>query len=96
MESESSSDNSTLDRPSFCWDRDWSKDDLRARLAAADPAERERLMAWILREARPAEVWEYLTPREVDACLDRLLPRLGRKQKFWKYLFGKWHELGKL
>lgn len=88
--------NGTRDSPSFCWDRGWTKTELIERLRTADEPERDRLMAWILREALTAEVWEYVTPKEVDARLERLLPRLGRKREFWRYLFGKWHELGKL
>lgn len=80
----------------FAWDRGWTESDLRRRLAEAPPRERLRLMAWILREARVPEVWRFLTPRDVDANLPALLPFLGRRRGFWTYLFGKWHELGKL
>lgn len=40
---------------------------LREKLAAADPAERLRLAAWMMREARVDQAWQFLTLAEVAA-----------------------------
>lgn len=43
------------DNLDFAWDRPESEATLRAKLAAAGPAEWVRLAAWIMREARVDE-----------------------------------------
>jgi len=81
---------------SFAWDRTESPDSLRRKLSSASAEEWIPLAAWILREAQPAEVWQFLEPREVADRLDDLAPRLGRRREFWTYLIETWRELGKL
>ena len=80
----------------FAWDRDESPESLRARLAAASSEQWLELAAWILREARVNEVWEFLHPQDVAACFRALEPRLGRRRDFWSYLITTWRELGRL
>ena len=48
------------DRLSFAWDRHETRDSLRRKLADAPPDQWVDLAAWILREARLSEVWEFL------------------------------------
>jgi hypothetical protein len=84
------------DVPYFCWDRPWTVAEIRRRLAAAQGVERDRLTAWIMREAAFKDVWLFLTPAEVRDALPRVSPMLGRWRAFWPYLIGRWHELGKV
>jgi hypothetical protein len=82
--------------PYFCWDRPWTVRQIREFLRTAQGAERTRLAAWILREASVADVWQFLSPREVWTQLDALAPLLGRRREFWRYLLNTWHELGRV
>jgi len=82
--------------PYFLWDRDITVDAMRAILADKDHPERVPLLALVLREARPDEVWEYVTPYEVADDWHLLEPRLGRKRAFWAWLLASWRELGYL
>lgn len=82
--------------PDFCWDRSLTAGQIRAKLTSARDSSWIRLAAWIMREARPADVWEFLTPREVNERLDELTPLLHRRADLWRYLMGTWHEMGKL
>jgi hypothetical protein len=82
--------------PSFVWDRDLPPDRLRAALADSEHADHDRLLALLLREARPDEVWRWTNPEHVAVHLDRLAPRLGRKRAFWVWLFDGWRRLGLL
>lgn len=84
------------DRLSFAWDRHETAEGLRRKLADAPPDQWADLAAWILREARLSEVWEFLRPEEIDEHWDALEPRLGRRRDLWAYLIKTWHELGKL
>lgn len=81
---------------SFAWDRVETAASLRHKLQCATPEEWIPLAAWILREARPGEVWQFLRPQEVAGRLDELAPVLGRRRDFWIYLIQTWRELGKL
>ncbi len=82
--------------PFFCWDRKWTVAEIRRRLKESQGRERDRLMAWILREASYDEVWQYVTPREIDEALPRIESQLGRWRGMWRHLIKAWHELGKL
>jgi len=68
--------------------------ELRERLRRGDEAERLRLLAIMLREARDTDVWRFVTPEEVVARWPDLQGRLGRRRAFWAFLLGKWRELG--
>lgn len=82
--------------PYFSWDRHLTAGEIRRQLRELDGAGWVRLAAWVMREAAFPDVWQFLTPREVDQNLHRLEPFLGRRRDFWKYIIGQWHELGKL
>lgn len=84
------------DNLDFAWDRPENEASLRAKLAAAGPAEWARIAAWIMREARVEEVWHFLTLPEVAASFSQLAPMLGRRRPLWEYLLRTARELGRL
>ena len=84
------------DVPYFCWDRNLTAGQIRSQLRHATGTEWVRLASWILREAAVADVWAFLTPREVKDHLDELAPFLHKRREFWQYLIGTWHELGRI
>jgi hypothetical protein len=81
-------------RPYFLWDEDVSVQELKERLRGPDRAERERLLAKLLREARDVDAWEFVTPEEVAAALPAIRHRLGRRRGFWEFLIDGWREDG--
>jgi hypothetical protein len=82
-----------LDSPSstpyFLWDQPMTVAELKRRLAEIS-AERTRLLGKILREARDTDVWKFTTPEDVFRDLPELLPHLGRRRAFWKFLLDGW------
>jgi hypothetical protein len=82
--------------PYFSWDRPLTVREIKEQLRSLSGFQRDRIMAWILREAAFADVWQFLSPEEVSARLPDIEPLLGRKRDFWKYIIREWHELGKL
>jgi hypothetical protein len=84
------------DNLTFAWDRPETADSLKQRLVMAGPDEWIRLAAWILREARVAEVWQFLTLKQVAEAYPRLSPFLGRRRPLWDYLLHSAHELGRI
>ena len=82
--------------PYFCWDRELSEQEIKDQLKDLEGAERDNLIALILREASFKDVWRFLTPKEVANCLPRVQYSLGRWKDFWNYITKTWHELGKI
>ncbi len=82
--------------PYFCWDRKLTEQEIKNQLKNSKGAERDQLMAWILREAAFKDVWRFLKPKEVADSLPRLQYSLGRWKDFWNYIINTWHELGKV
>lgn len=82
--------------PYFLWDEPMTVASLRARLKTSSEPERIRLLATVLREARDTDVWRFTTVDEVVALWPVLERHLGRRRRFWKFLLGKWKELGLL
>jgi hypothetical protein len=80
----------------FAWDRPETADSLRERLLKCSRSEWLRLAAWILREARVEQVWQFLSLREVADAFPHLCGRLGRRRSVWEYLLRAAHELGRL
>ena len=83
-------------RPYFLWDEDVSIHEFKQRLRSGDAAERHRLLAKLMREARDSDVWAFVTPAEVASALPAVAPRLGRRRGFWEFLIGGWREDGLL
>jgi len=49
-----------------------------------------------MREARFADVWEFLSPQTVYKRLPDLKRKLQPAAPFWEYILGTWHELGRV
>ncbi len=82
--------------PYICWDRRWTVADIRQRLSSTAGVERHRLIAWLMRELTPSEVWFFLQPPDVYREFDGIKRWLGPARPLWEYLFRTWHELGKI
>ena len=68
--------------------------ELQLKLDSSSNEERTRLLGKILREARDTDVWKFTTPKEVWENWNELLPHLGRRREFWKFLFEFWEKEG--
>ncbi len=82
--------------PYFFWDRDISIDELRAILDDPGDPRRIYMLAHLMREARPGDVWSFVTPYDVIDAWDDIKPRLGRRRAFWTWLFEAWRTRGLL
>lgn len=82
--------------PYFLWDEPMTVATFRERLQTASTAERTRLLAKLLREARDTDVWLFTSPAEVWQRWSSLAPQLGRRRAFWEFLFSHWQREGLL
>lgn len=84
-------------RPYFLWSEDIDESDFsRILRGERGPDLQARYMARLLREARVAEVWYYLTPQEVADRWEELAPRLGHLAEFWRSLLESWNASGRI
>lgn len=84
-------------RPYFLWSEDLSDEDFRAILNGDRGPEQQALYTGrLLREARVAEVWWYLTPQEVADRWAAASRHLGRAREFWRDLLEAWSEAGRV
>jgi len=82
--------------PYFLWDEPMTIGELKKQLILSSKEEKIRLLGKILREARDTDVWKFTTPQEVCQNWEKLLPHLGRRREFWKFLFESWKKEGLL
>lgn len=84
------------DNLDFAWDRPESTATLRAKLADESAPAWPASAAWLLREARVDQVWQFLTLSQIVAAFPRLAPLLGRRRPLWEYLLRTARELGRI
>jgi hypothetical protein len=84
------------DNLDFAWDRPETAETLRARLDSAEGDEWLLTAAWVMREARVEEVWQFLTLHQVSDHFPALRPLLGRRLPVWEHLLRVARELGRI
>jgi hypothetical protein len=77
-------------RPYFLWDEDMTLEEFRARLCDPDPAVRAYFLGKLMRQAKPDDVFSFVTLREVQEQLAAVEPYLGRSRPFWLWLLERW------
>jgi hypothetical protein len=80
-------------QPYFVWDQSMTLSEFEAGLVDPDPEVRVRVLARLMRDARPDDVFLFVTPEEIVAVWDSLEPLLGRQRAFWRWLMEEWGEL---
>lgn len=81
-------------RPYFLFERDMDEETFRQILADPNNPARIALLRELLREARPADVWMFVTPQLVASEWDSVAPGLGRTRPFWLWLLERWRARG--
>jgi hypothetical protein len=81
-------------RAYFLWDDDLTLDAFRARLRDPDPDVRAYFLGKLMRQAKPDDVFSFVTLRELGEQLDAVEPYLGRTRPFWRWLLEQWRVTG--
>jgi hypothetical protein len=82
--------------PYYYWDRQITIDEIAEIVASPGHPERVDVIAHLLREARPDEVWQFMTPADVVQSWPEVSGRLGRRRPFWEWVLSAWREMGLL
>lgn len=81
-------------RPYFLWDEDVTLEQFRARLRDPDPAVRGYFLGKLMRQAKPDDVFTFVTLRELEDQLAAVEPYLGRTRPFWLWVLDRWRTTG--
>ena len=77
-------------RPYFLWDCDITIQQLHEKLMDSDPKIRCYWMGKVMRQAKPEDAIALLTWDTIKQEFSGVIPYLGNKRSFWKWLFSKW------
>ena len=80
--------------PYFLWDSDMTLDEFREGLGDADPEVRAYLVGKLMRQAKPDDVFTFVSAREIRGLWPRLERYLGKTREFWSWLFEAWEANG--
>jgi hypothetical protein len=77
-------------RPYFLWDVDMTLQDFERRLRDGDAPTRGYLVGKLMRQARPDDVFTFVTRDEIETLWPELERYLGRTRAFWRWWLDYW------
>ncbi len=83
-------------RPYFLWDVDMTLTTFTERLRDADPEIRAYFVGKLMRQAKPDDVFEFVSLGEIAGLWPRLTRYLGRSRPFWNWIFERWEAQGRV
>jgi hypothetical protein len=81
-------------QPYFLWDSEMTLDQFQMGLRDPDPEVRAYLAGKLMRQAKPDDVFTFLSAREIRELWPRLERYLGKTREFWTWLFETWESNG--
>jgi hypothetical protein len=81
-------------RPYFLWDVDMTIDEFERQLREADPVVRAYLVGKLMRQAKPDDVLQFVSPQELADLWPSVDRYLGKTREFWAWLLQKWEAGG--
>jgi len=77
-------------RPYFLWDMDMTLGEFEIALRDGDRVERAYLLGKLMRQAKPDDVFTFVTPEAIRELWADVQPWLGRTREFWHWLMAAW------
>lgn len=78
------------ERPYFLWDEDLTLPEYLFRLREGPPEDRGYWLAKLMRQAKPDDVFEFVSVSEIEALWTHTAPYLGTSAPFWRWILGVW------
>lgn len=79
-------------RPYFLWDVDMTLDRFQEALRSGDPEQRAYLVGKLMRQAKPDDVFTYVSLAELRELLPQVRRYLGHARPFWEWLLELWKD----
>lgn len=80
--------------PYFLADCGMTLEKFQRGLDDPNPEARAYLLGKLMREARPDDVFSFVSPRKIRENWPEIEHYLGKEWAFWNWLFEVWEELG--
>jgi len=77
-------------RPYFLWDTDMTLIRFKELLQAGEDEVRAHLVAKLMRQAKPDDVFTFVELREIGKLWPQLERKLGRTREFWTWWMERW------
>ena len=77
-------------RPYFLWDMEMSLDDFRRALRDEDPNVRAYFVGKLMRQAKPDDVFVFVSVAEIRDLWPSVQRYLGRSAPFWSWILETW------
>ncbi len=77
-------------RPYFLWDSDMTLEEFKRRLRESGREGRAYLIGKMMRQAKPDDVFTFVSIDEIVELWPVLQRYLGRQRPFWRWLLGYW------
>lgn len=79
--------------PYFLWDSAMTLDEFRRGLQDPNLEVRAYLVGKLMRQAKPDDVFTFVSTREIRALWLRLQRYLGQSREFWTWLLDAWEQI---
>lgn len=79
-------------RPYFLWDCELTLDDFLLVLHDQNPVVRAYWIGKLMRQAKPDDVFQFVTVEEIEAHWTLLERYLGKSREFWTWLLATWRD----
>ena len=79
-------------RPYFLWDSEMTLDEVRAKLETGSRQLRGYLVGKLMRQAKPDDVFQFVTRAEIADLWLEIGRHLGRTRDFWTWILAAWEE----
>jgi len=77
-------------RPYFLWDDDMSLETFQGMLRDPDPEVRSYFLGKLMRQAKPDDVFTFVSRQQTKEDWVRLERYLGNTHAFWQWLLSRW------
>ncbi len=83
------------DRPYFLWDEEHTTlPEFERRLRDPDPLVRAYNIGKLMRQAKPDDVFTFITKHEIRALWPQIVIHLGLERPFWEWMLAQWNGTG--
>ena len=80
--------------PYFLWDMELTLDEFEQALSDRDPATYPYLIGKVMRQAKPDDALQYISPQQIADLWPSIERYLGKTRPFWAWLLEQWERLG--